>query len=168
MNTRRRLRAVAPLAAAVTASGLLLAGPSAPAIAGDHPAASGTSVLAWNATAGEVALAACIAPANDPLHESRMYAMVHIAVHDALNAIDRRSEPYAYRGHANRRTSTDAAIAAAARDTLVSTLTELPATPDCRAAGVKVAETAYTKALAAVHDGRAKTRGIQLGQAAAA
>jgi hypothetical protein len=31
----------------------------------------------------------------DPLHEGRMYAVMHIAVHDALNAIDRRSQPYA-------------------------------------------------------------------------
>jgi hypothetical protein len=39
---------------------------------------------------------ACIAPLDDPFHESRMYAMMHIAIHDALNAIDRRFQPYAF------------------------------------------------------------------------
>ena len=32
-----------------------------------------------------------------------MYAITHIAVHDALNAIHRRYEPYAYRGPGARR-----------------------------------------------------------------
>ena len=36
------------------------------------------------------AMKACIAPLDSPFHESRLYAMMHIAIHDALNAIDRR------------------------------------------------------------------------------
>ena len=60
-------------------------------------AASADAVTDWNARAGAAALAACIAPADDPLHESRMYPMMHVAIHDALNAIDRRSRPYAFR-----------------------------------------------------------------------
>ena len=55
-------------------------------------------VLMWNAIAGDAAVTACIAPVNNPFHESRMYAMTHIAVHDALNSIDRRSRPYAFSG----------------------------------------------------------------------
>ena len=47
----------------------------------------GDAVIEWNANAGKAALAACIAPADNPLHESRMYAMTHVAIHDALNAI---------------------------------------------------------------------------------
>jgi hypothetical protein len=58
--------------------------------------ASADAVTDWNTRAGNAAVAACIAPADDPLHESRMYAMMHVAIHDALNAIDRRSRPYAY------------------------------------------------------------------------
>src|SRR5215510_12302664 len=54
------------------------------------------AVTVWNANAGEAATAACIAPLNNPLHESRIYAMMHIAIHDALNAIDRRSRPYTF------------------------------------------------------------------------
>ncbi|MFZ0160883.1 MAG: hypothetical protein WAL50_17770, partial [Kineosporiaceae bacterium] len=80
------------------------------------------AVVRWNAQAGKAAVAACIAPLENPLHESRAYAMMHIAVHDALNAIDRRYEPYAYRGHADPHASADAAVAAAARGVLVPTL----------------------------------------------
>ena len=51
------------------------------------------AVTTWNANAAKAALASCIAPGDDPLHEGRMYAMMHVAIHDALNAIDRRSRP---------------------------------------------------------------------------
>jgi hypothetical protein len=61
-------------------------------------AAAGDAVLTWNENAGRVATAACFAPLNNPFHESRTYATMHIAIHDALNAIDRRSRPYAFDG----------------------------------------------------------------------
>ena len=48
--------------------------------------AGGDAVILWNARAGEATTKACIAPLDDPFHESRMYAMMHIAIHDALNA----------------------------------------------------------------------------------
>jgi len=38
--------------------------------------------LAWNANAGVAATKACIAPLDDPFHESRIYAMMHVAIHD--------------------------------------------------------------------------------------
>ena len=83
------------------------------------------AVITWNANAGQAAIAACIAPTGNPLHESRMYAMMHVAIHDALNAIDRRSQPYAFRGGTNRPVSPNAAVATAARDVLVPLLSEL-------------------------------------------
>ena len=115
-------------------------------------------------------MAACISPNEDPLHESRMYAMAQIAIHDALNAIDRRSRPYAWSGRAKRRTSPDAAIAAAARGVLVPLLNEItdPFPPACAIAGVASVEADYAAALGAVPDARAKARGIAVGQAAAA
>ena len=70
--------------------------------------------------------AACLSPSNDPLHEARMYAITHIAVHDALNAIHHRYQPYAFSGGAPRHTSVQAAVAAAAHDALVATLADLP------------------------------------------
>jgi hypothetical protein len=80
--------------------------------------AAADAVTAWNAHAGSAAIAACIAPADDSLHESRMYATMHVAVHDAVNAIDRRSSAYAFTGSA----APWASGAAAARDVLVSAL----------------------------------------------
>jgi hypothetical protein len=135
-----------------------------------HPTVRPDAVTAWNANAGEAARAACIAPIDNPLHESRLYAMTHVAIHDALNAIDSRSEPYAFDGAAKRRTSADAAVAAAARHVLVPVLRQLP-TPvsqACIDAGVATVEADYAKALDTIQNGRPKARGVELGQAAAA
>ena len=82
------------------------------------------AVLQWNEIALRAAFAAGLdnaAGCVDPLHESRMMAMMHVAVHDALNAIERRSKPYAFDAHAPAGTSPDAAVAAAARGVLVAT-----------------------------------------------
>jgi hypothetical protein len=133
-------------------------------------AAAGDAVLAWNENAGEAATAACIAPLADPLHESRMYAIMHIAIHDALNAIDRRSRPYAFDGPGQPGASPDAAVAAAARTVLVALISQLPAelTPAaCIAAGKASAEADYAAALGLIPDSQAKTQGIALGEAAA-
>ena len=131
----------------------------------------GDAVTTWNANAGVAATAACVAPLNNPLHESRMYAMMHVAVHDALNAIDRRSRPYAFTAEAEPGASRDAAVAAAARDVLVSLIAQLPLelhSQACIDAGVASVEAAYTEALAAIPDDQAKARGLAVGQAAAA
>ena len=127
-------------------------------------------VTIWNANAGEAALAACIAPTDNPLHESRMYAMAHIAIHDALNAIDRRSRPYAFDAEARPRTSPEAAIASAARTVLVTLLGQLPAPfpQACIDAGVASVEADYATAISAIPDDLRKTRGVELGRAAAA
>jgi hypothetical protein len=139
--------------------------------AGGHSsAASGDAVITWNNNAGQAALAACLAPTDNPLHESRMYAMMHIAIHDALNAIDRRSRPYALNTHV-RGASPDAAVAAAARGVLVPLLQQLPPPfSDC-VTGKKVVEgveAEYAAAIDAIPHGLAKTRGLAVGRAAAA
>jgi hypothetical protein len=82
-------------------------------------AAGGDTVTLWNAHAGLTATKACVAPLDDPFHESRMYAMMHIAIHDALNAIDRRFQPYVFDKRVESGASPDAAVAAAARDVMV-------------------------------------------------
>jgi hypothetical protein len=133
--------------------------------------AGGDAVTVWNANAGVAATAACLAPLNNPLHESRIYAMMHVAIHDAVNAIDRRSRPYALDAQAEAGASPDAAVASAARDVLVALIAQLPLelhTQECIDAGVASAEAAYTAALAAIPDGQAKAQGIAVGQAAAA
>src|SRR5664279_5871285 len=116
-STGRGLGAVV-LGASVLAP--LTAVNAAPTVSQRRP--TGHPVLDWNRFAGEAAVAACIAPMDDPLHESRMYALAHLAMHDALNAIDRRSRPYALWTPAPRGTSADAAVAAAARGVLVRAL----------------------------------------------
>jgi hypothetical protein len=128
------------------------------------------AVIQWNANAGKAAVAACISPADDPLHESRLYAMTHIAIHDALNAIDRRSRPYAFDTMSGGPVSIDAAVAAAARDVLVNEIAAIPAPfpAVCLDAGIASANADYAAALAAIPPGDAKTNGIALGQAAAA
>lgn len=133
--------------------------------------AAADAVTDWNARAGAAAVAACISPLDNPLHESRMYAMMHVAIHDALNAIDRRSRPYAFDAKAPANTSSEAAVAAAARDVLVSLIAQLPLelhAQTCIDAGVASAEASYGAALAAIPDDQAKAQGISVGQAAAA
>ncbi len=132
--------------------------------------AAADAVIDWNANAGKAAIAACIAPADDPLHESRMYAMMHVAVHDALNAIDRRSRPYAWDARSTATASAAAAVAAAARDVLVPLLAQLPSPfpQACIDAGIASVEADYVTALGAIPNGIVKTQGISAGQAAAA
>ena len=152
------------LVISIAAITLALAAASADA----HSAAQSDAVTAWNANAGDAALAACISPTDNPLHESRLYAMTHVAIHDALNAIESRSEPYAFDGHARKGASADAAVAAAARDVLVSLLPQIPFPLECTSAGVASVEADYAAALSAIPNGRAKTRGLEVGRAAAA
>src|SRR5215475_3729138 len=84
-------------------------------------------------------------------------AMAHVAMHDALNAIDRRYEPYAYDVVAPRGASPEAAVAAAAHDVLIARIPNQKASLDA----------ALAAALAAIPDGRAKADGIASGRAAA-
>jgi hypothetical protein len=134
------------------------------------PARAVDPVMLWNANAGAAATAACITPDGNPLHESRMYAMMHVAIHDALNAIDRRSRPYAYDAQADAGASPDAAVAAAARFVLVPLISQLPLelhSQLCIDEGVASVLSAYTAALAAIPDGQAEAQGIEVGRAAA-
>ena len=141
-----------------------------------HPATADSSgatadpVLAWNANAGEAAIAACLAPTENAVHESRMYAVMHIAVHDAMNAIEPHSPPYAYHGEVVPNASVDAAVAAAAHDVLVPLLLAIPAPfpAACGRAGAASVEADYTAALAGIPDGVAKTQGLALGHDVAA
>jgi PAP2 superfamily len=130
--------------------------------------AGADAVLRWNESAGRASLAACLAPDGNALAESRMYAMTHIAIHDALNAIDRRSRPYTFDSKVTGRTSRNAAIAAAARDVLVAVIGRLQESAECIEHGIASVEADYASALMEIPDGERKTRGINFGQAAAA
>ena len=129
--------------------------------------ATPNAVTVWNANTARAAVAACLVP-GDPLHESRMYAMVHLAIHDALNAIDRRFRPYVPAPRGPRTASPDAAVAAAAHDVLVAVVAQIPANfQSCVPVSVAGIEADYAAALAAIPDGPAKVQGVAVGQAAA-
>ena len=141
---------------------------------GDHSrllAPTPDAVLAWNASAVKAAAAACFTPGVDgnPLAESRLYAMTHIAIHDALNGIERRYRPYAADLQAPPDASPEAAVAAAARGVLVPGLGELVTflPQACVDAGVASVEADYAAALAAIAEGPAKNAGVAVGEAAA-
>jgi hypothetical protein len=125
----------------------------------------------WNT----IAVQATLTAGETAVPQSRVLAIVHVAIHDALNSIDSRYERYAFKGDVQSGASVDAAIAAAARDALVGAIEVGPlpfppqfGTPAQQALAVAQVNTAYATVLAGIPDGTAKTTGIALGQAAAA
>ena len=95
---------------------------------------------------------------TSPYTAIRLLAMVHAAMFDAVNSIERRYQPYLVQLPADPTTSKDAAAAAAAATVL--------ATIDDKTAGdMKRALAAY---LASIPDGVAKSDGINLGESVAA
>jgi hypothetical protein len=127
------------------------------------PPAAADPIADWNATALNILFAA----GHNPVTVTRGLAMVQVAVHDALNAVERRYDGYLYEGAAEANASPEAAVATAARDALVlATPAFGPAAQ--QAAAIATVDTAYTTALAKVMDGEGKTHGIAVGRAAAA
>jgi hypothetical protein len=95
---------------------------------------------------------------TNPYLAQRMMGMVHAAMFDAVNSIDRRYRPYLVQLPTEQSTSKEAAAAAAAA-LVLSTINE-------KTAGeMKVALASY---LASIPDGVAKSAGIKLGEAVAA
>jgi len=93
-----------------------------------------------------------------PYPPQRMMGMVHAAMFDAVNSIERRYRPYLVQLPADPATSKEAAAAAAAATVL--------ATIDAKTAGeMKAALATY---LALIPDGAAKSDGVKLGEAVAA
>jgi hypothetical protein len=84
-------------------------------------------------------------------------SMLHIAMFEAVNAIERRYTPYKLTLSAARSTSKEAAAAQAARDILVSIY------PDQKS----LLDTALETSLAGIVDDEAKVKGIALGKEAA-
>lgn len=93
-----------------------------------------------------------------PYHGPRMMAMIHAAMFDAVNSIERGYQPYLVHMPAHPTTSKEAAAAAAAAAVL--------GTIDGKTASeMKVALANY---LASIPDGKAKSDGIKLGEEVAA
>src|SRR5258705_3553475 len=101
---------------------------------------------------------ASVPSASTPYAAYRMMGMVHAAMFDAVNSIDRSYRPYLVQLPADPATSKEAAAAAAAAAVL--------ATMDAKTAGeIKIALDSY---LASIPDGAAKSEGVKLGEAVAA
>jgi hypothetical protein len=93
-----------------------------------------------------------------PYAAYRMMGLVHAAMFDAVNSIERRHRPYLVQLPADPATSKEAAAAAAAAAVL--------ATIDAKTAGeMKVTLASY---LASIPAGAAKSEGVKLGEAVAA
>jgi hypothetical protein len=119
-------------------------------------------VTNWNAV-----LDAVVPRFGGPQPQSRVQAMTHIAVHDALNTIDQRYARYAYSGPVRPDASPEAAVAAAARHTLLTLLAPMPDSTQKQAA-IDTIEGTYQSTLGAGPYSTAVQDGIAAGEAAAA
>jgi len=104
-------------------------------------------VIQWNTLAIKLMLDA------GPFIDSRAFAILHASIHDAVNGVERRYQPYTA-DVSSPGASVDAAVVAAAHDVLIALS---PSQQD------KI-EAEYASALAAIPDGAAKQDGITLGQ----
>ncbi|MGH7497004.1 MAG: phosphatase PAP2 family protein [bacterium] len=116
--------------------------------------AQSDAVVRWNRIATDAAVAAKM----DPLTESRVFSILHVAIHDALNTIYRRYEPYRLQAQASREASAEAAIAAASHATLVELMPMQKSQFDA----------SFAEALGAIQNGEAKAAGLEVGRKAAA
>jgi hypothetical protein len=124
------------------------------AVALSATAARGDVIMDWNAKADAIAVEKQLLNASN----ARGQAMLHIAMFEAVNAIDRRYAPYKLNLTADKITSREAAAAAAAYDVLLALHSDKKADLDAALAG----------SLAGISDGEAKSKGIELGKQAAA
>jgi PAP2 superfamily len=123
-------------------------------LAGLAGAARADVITEWNVKIVNASLAA----QQPPPVQARNIAIVHLAMFDAVNAIEQRFTPYRVQTQAPRTASAVAAAAAAAHHVMArlypSQLKDIDAT--------------LQATLASVPDGDAKTQGVQLGEKVAA
>ena len=127
----------------------------------DHPTASPTQainpVIEWNRTL----LSIVRTPGAQPptIHSTRNFAILHAAIFDSVNNIDRTFKPYAVRlSHVSRRASPQAAANQAAHDVLISIYPAFAASLDSE----------LQQDLEQIPDGQDKADGIEVGEAVAA
>ena len=109
-------------------------------------------VIEWN----KVLLTILRTPGAQPatVHPTRSFAIMHAAIYDAVNAIDKTHASYLVRlNDVPRNASQEAAAASAAHDVLVALYPAFQATLDAQ----------LQQSLAAVQDGKQKTEGIAVG-----
>ncbi len=115
------------------------------------PATGRAEVIAdWN----EKGIQAGVQARLPPWVQARNMAILHIAMFDAVNSIDRRYTPHRIQRSAPEGTSRDAAAAAAAHLALVRLYP----------AQAQEIDASYTKAIAAIPAGAPKSNGLRLGE----
>ena len=113
-------------------------------------------VVTWNATL----LVIVRTPGAQPktVHPTRSFAIMHAAIYDAVNAIDKTHEPYLVRlRDVSRSASQDAAASSAAHEVLVALYPSFQATLDNQ----------LKQSLALIPEGPDKTEGITIGKTVA-
>src|SRR2546425_12027930 len=111
-----------------------------------------TAVVQWNKTLLLIVRTPGAQPAT--VHPTRSFAMLHAAIYDAVNAIDRTHAPYLIRvRNATRGASQQAAAAAAAHGVLVALYPALSAQIDAQ----------FEQSLTEVPDGAGKEEGVAIG-----
>jgi hypothetical protein len=111
-------------------------------------------IMDWNAKADAIGIEKQLS--NVP--NARAQAMLHVAMFEAVNAIDKRYAPYKLNLTADSNTSREAAAASAAHDVLVAVYPDQK--PDLDAI--------LAASLSAIAESDAKSKGIELGKKAAA
>src|SRR5215475_8224832 len=111
-------------------------------------------VIDWNIKSDEIAAQKQV----PPFDHSRGTAMLHVAMFEAVNAVEGRYLPYKLNLTADRNTSKEAAAAVAGHAILVALYPDQQSTFDATLATM----------LAGIADGDPKTKGIDLGKKAAA
>jgi hypothetical protein len=144
------------LAACADPSGKSARPPDAPQLLSSASAAA-DPVLQWNRQLLQIVRTPGAQPAT--IHPTRNFAILHAAIYDAVNAIDRTHAPYRVRVRgASRAASKQAAAAAAGHDLLFALYPSFAPQIDALLA----------QSLALVPDGEQKTKGIRIGQEVAA
>jgi hypothetical protein len=108
----------------------------------------------WNAKAEAIAIEKRLLPPPN----ARGMAILHVAMFEAVNVVDRRYAPYKLKLTAERNVSKEAAAAAAAHAVLVALHPDQQASLNSK----------LTASLASIADGEPKAKGIELGKKAAA
>jgi hypothetical protein len=122
----------------------------------DSAAGSADAVIQWNKTLLTLVRTPGAQPAT--VHPTRSFAIMHAAIYDAVNAIDATHKPYlVHIEHVSPQASQEAAVAAAAHETLVALFPAFQTTLDQQ----------FDLSLAVIPDGVDKTVGIDVGKAVA-
>src|SRR5271157_303701 len=119
-----------------------------------QPLLAADLVIEWNQRANASVLEA----KTYPFAGTRVMAIVHTAMFDAINSIEGQYTPYKFKVSAAPGSSPEAAGAAAAHATLVALFPEQKAALDA----------AYAASLAQIPDGPGKVAGITVGEEVAA